>query len=154
MTDLEPLPKWVFGQSVLLGDAAHAMYPFGSNGASQAILDARVLAYELATRPCQADALDAYERQRLPVATAVQLANRRQAGEVMARVSELARSAEHQSAASELQRVERDYKRLAGFDIDTLNERPSLSVPPSSMNRVNPVESPTSTESDNWRQGK
>jgi hypothetical protein len=72
----------------------------------------------------------------------------------MARVSELARSAEHQSAASELQRVERDYKRLAGFDIDTLNERPSLSVSPLSRNRVSPIASPPSTESDNWRQGK
>jgi 2-polyprenyl-6-methoxyphenol hydroxylase-like FAD-dependent oxidoreductase len=129
MADLDPLPRWVLGSSVLLGDAAHAMYPFGSNGASQAILDARVLAYELATGTSQEAALDAYEQKRRPVTTAVQLANRRQAGDVMARVSALARSNAHDMAATELQQVERDYKRLAGFDVESLNQRPSLNVP-------------------------
>jgi 2-polyprenyl-6-methoxyphenol hydroxylase-like FAD-dependent oxidoreductase len=128
MADLDPLPQWVFGRSVLLGDAAHAMYPFGSNGASQAILDARVLAYELATGASLEGALAAYENKRRPVATEVQLANRRQAGDVMARVSALARSNAHDRAATELQRVERDYKRLAGFDVESLNQRPSLNV--------------------------
>ena len=48
MVDRDPLPTWDFGRITLLGDAAHPMYPVGSNGASQAILDARVLARELA----------------------------------------------------------------------------------------------------------
>ncbi|MBB5052830.1 2-polyprenyl-6-methoxyphenol hydroxylase-like FAD-dependent oxidoreductase [Afipia massiliensis] len=128
MTDIDPLPRWVFGRCALLGDAAHAMYPFGSNGASQAILDARVLAYELATAATIDDALRGYETQRRPVASEVQLANRRQAGDVMARVSALARSGAHGDAATELQDVERRYKQLAGFDVDALNTRKSWSV--------------------------
>ncbi|TKT71785.1 salicylate hydroxylase [Afipia massiliensis] len=128
MADINPLPRWVFGRCALLGDAAHAMYPFGSNGASQAILDARVLAYELATAATVDDALRGYETQRRPVASEVQLANRRQAGDVMARVSALARSGAHGDAATELQDVERRYKQLAGFDVDALNTRKSWSV--------------------------
>jgi 2-polyprenyl-6-methoxyphenol hydroxylase-like FAD-dependent oxidoreductase len=128
MADIDPLPRWVFGRCALLGDAAHAMYPFGSNGASQAILDARVLAYELATAPTIDEALRGYETQRRPVASDVQLANRRQAGDVMARVSALARSGAHGDAATELQDVERRYKQLAGFDVDALNTRKSWSV--------------------------
>ncbi len=128
MADIDPLPRWVFGRCALLGDAAHAMYPFGSNGASQAILDARVLAYELATAATADDALRSYETQRRQVASDVQLANRRQAGDVMARVSALARSGAHGDAATELQDVERRYKQLAGFDVDALNTRKSWSV--------------------------
>ncbi|MDZ4369256.1 MAG: FAD-dependent monooxygenase [Afipia sp.] len=128
MADIDPLPRWVFGRCALLGDAAHAMYPFGSNGASQAILDARVLAYELATATTIDDGLRGYETQRRPVASEVQLANRRQAGDVMARVSALARSGSHGDAATELQDVERRYKQLAGFDVDALNTRKSWSV--------------------------
>lgn len=128
MADIDPLPRWVFGRCALLGDAAHAMYPFGSNGASQAILDARVLAYELATAATVDDALRGYETQRRPVASQVQLANRRQAGDVMARVSALARSGAHGDAATELQDVERRYKQLAGFDVEALNTRKSWSV--------------------------
>ena len=128
MADIDPLPRWVFGRCALLGDAAHAMYPFGSNGASQAILDARVLAHELATAATVDDALRGYETQRRPVASEVQLANRRQAGDVMARVSALARSGAHGDAATELQEVERRYKQLAGFDVDALNTRKSWSV--------------------------
>lgn len=128
MADIDPLPRWVFGRCALLGDAAHAMYPFGSNGASQAILDARVLAYELANASSIDDGLRAYETHRRTVTSEVQLANRRQAGDVMARVSALARSGAHGDAATELQDVERRYKQLAGFDVEALNTRKSWSV--------------------------
>ena len=128
MADIDPLPRWISGGCVLLGDAAHAMYPFGSNGASQAILDARVLAFALATAPTIDDALRGYDAQRRPVASEVQLANRRQAGDVMAKVSALARRGAHGDAATELQDVERRYKQLAGFDVDALNTRKSWSV--------------------------
>ncbi|MES2750847.1 MAG: FAD-dependent monooxygenase [Pseudomonadota bacterium] len=128
MADIDPLPRWVFGRCALLGDSAHAMYPFGSNGASQAILDARVLAYEIATSPTIDGALRAYETYRRPIATKVQLANRRQAGDVMAKVSAMARRGAHGDAASELQEAERRYKQLAGFDVDALNTRKSWSV--------------------------
>ncbi len=137
MADFDPLPRWVFGRVALLGDAAHAMYPFGSNGASQAILDARVLAFYLAAhagpnlhaRDVDA-ALAAYEAERLPMAGAVQLANRRQAGDVMAKVGALVRQNAHAGAQAELQEVEARYKRLAGFDAETLNTRASWSVIP------------------------
>ncbi|PRZ42073.1 2-polyprenyl-6-methoxyphenol hydroxylase-like FAD-dependent oxidoreductase [Antricoccus suffuscus] len=127
--DLEPLDRWTDGRVTLLGDAAHAMYPFGSNGASQAIIDARVLALELATHDDEIEALASYEEARRPVTTQVQLANRRQDGEVMTRVSELARGSAVGDAADELKSVEVQYKRLAGFEAETLNTRPSLSVP-------------------------
>ncbi len=128
MADFDPLSQWVFGRAALLGDAAHAMYPFGSNGASQAILDARVLAWHLATQPDIDAALAAYQAERLPVASAVQLANRRQANDVMAKVSAMVRQDAHAGAQAELKEVEARYKRLAGFDAETLNARASWSV--------------------------
>lgn len=128
MADIDPLPRWTAGRATLLGDAAHAMYPFGSNGASQAIIDARVLAYHLAMQPGPDAALSAYEQARREAVAAVQRANRSMAGDVMKRVSTLARASDHASAAAELERVEQSYRQLAGFDVATLNERPSWSV--------------------------
>jgi 5-methylphenazine-1-carboxylate 1-monooxygenase len=128
MADIDPLPRWVFGRCALLGDAAHAMYPFGSNGASQAILDARVFAYEMATAGNIDEALHGYEAHRRPLASGVQLANRRQAGDVMAKVSAMARRGAHGDAAAELQDAERSYRQLAGFDVDELNNRESWSA--------------------------
>src|SRR6185312_349472 len=60
MIDREPVPTWVDGNVVLLGDAAHVMYPTGSNGASQAIIDARVLGAAMLEHGVNANALDAY----------------------------------------------------------------------------------------------
>lgn len=128
MADIEPLERWTTGRVTLLGDAAHAMYPFGSNGASQAILDGRVLAQSLARHASVIDGLAAYENARREQVAAVQRANRTQAGDVMARVSQLARTGQHGSAADELKAVEQKYKRLAGFDVSALNERASFSV--------------------------
>jgi 2-polyprenyl-6-methoxyphenol hydroxylase-like FAD-dependent oxidoreductase len=66
MTDRDPLSHWGRGRVTLLGDAAHPMYPVGSNGGSQAILDARPLAAALISAPSPSAALRAYERDRLP----------------------------------------------------------------------------------------
>lgn len=128
MADIDPLAQWTVGRVTLIGDAAHAMYPFGSNGASQAILDGRVLALELARHAAVGRGLAAYENARREQVSAVQRANRTQAGDVMARVSALARSGAHGAAAEELKEVEQKYKRLAGFDVSALNERLSYSV--------------------------
>lgn len=133
MADIDPLPRWSFGRVTLLGDAAHAMYPFGSNGASQAIIDARVLAFELARTVDPLTALLAYDAARRETVAKVQLANRHQASDVMARVSALARARAHGEARDELKTVEENYKRLAGFDIETLNHRSSWSVPPKAL---------------------
>ena len=66
MCDRDPLPRWSHGRATLLGDAAHPMYPVGSNGASQAILDARCLADRLQHAEHPRHALAQYEAERLP----------------------------------------------------------------------------------------
>ncbi len=75
MCDRDPLPFWTQGRVTLLGDAAHPMYPVGSNGASQAVLDARCLADRLAALDV-GDALLAYEAERLPKTAAIVKSNR------------------------------------------------------------------------------
>jgi 2-polyprenyl-6-methoxyphenol hydroxylase-like FAD-dependent oxidoreductase len=76
MADRDPLPRWTFGRVTLLGDAAHPMYPVGSNGASQAILDARCLADNMARAEHPRAALWAYEKERLPKTAEVVRTNR------------------------------------------------------------------------------
>lgn len=63
MIDRDPLPTWVDGSVALLGDAAHPMYPTGSNGASQAIIDARVLGRIMTERGVNAEALAAFDAE-------------------------------------------------------------------------------------------
>ncbi|WP_336980839.1 flavin-dependent oxidoreductase [Altererythrobacter fulvus] len=76
MVDKEPLPRWSFGPVTLLGDAAHPMYPRGSNGAGQAILDARALADALARHGEVEEAFAAYEESRLEATANVVRTNR------------------------------------------------------------------------------
>jgi 5-methylphenazine-1-carboxylate 1-monooxygenase len=133
MVDRDPLPTWRRDNIVLLGDAAHPMYPVGSNGASQAIIDARILARELATKPSIADALQAYEQLRLP-ATAAVVASNRQAGpeEFMEIVADRAPNGfdrlEDVISSHEVEAITDRYRTLAGFDPNVLNDRPSWSV--------------------------
>ena len=75
--DREPLPRWSHGRVTLLGDAAHPMYPVGSNGASQAILDARCLADQLAGAKHAFAALAAYDQERLPMTAQIVRMNRK-----------------------------------------------------------------------------
>ncbi|MFF7233098.1 FAD-dependent monooxygenase [Streptomyces sioyaensis] len=129
MVDREPLPYWTRDDVVLLGDAAHAMYPVGSNGASQAIIDARVLAHSLATT----GTATAYEDIRRPATTALQLANRRQGPDVVLRLAhERApggfKDIEQAVPLAERAEIAASYKRTAGFDPTLLNERASWSV--------------------------
>jgi 5-methylphenazine-1-carboxylate 1-monooxygenase len=77
MCDRDPLPRWSHGRVTLLGDAAHPMYPVGSNGASQAILDARCLADALARAEHPMAALHAYETERLPKTAEIVRSNRK-----------------------------------------------------------------------------
>ncbi len=76
MCDRDPLPRWTDGRVTLLGDAAHPMYPMGSNGAGQAILDAANLAGQLARHADPAEALLAYQRDRLPATSEIVMRNR------------------------------------------------------------------------------
>jgi 2-polyprenyl-6-methoxyphenol hydroxylase-like FAD-dependent oxidoreductase len=77
LCDREPLPRWSHGRVTLLGDAAHPMYPVGSNGASQAILDARCLADLLVSAEHPVAALWDYERERLPMTAQIVRMNRK-----------------------------------------------------------------------------
>jgi 2-polyprenyl-6-methoxyphenol hydroxylase-like FAD-dependent oxidoreductase len=134
MVDRDPMPAWTRGRVTLLGDAAHAMYPIGSNGASQAILDARVLAYQLATAGLSG--LAAYEADRRPPTTALCLANRQMGPEVVMKLAHerAPRGFAHVDEVfgpDELATIAAGYKRTAGFDPTLLNDRPSYDV----MNR-------------------
>lgn len=134
MVDRDPLACWTDGRVTLAGDAAHAMYPIGSNGASQGILDARVLGRALADHGLTPEALMAYEAARRPATTAIVLANR---GNGPDQVMELV----HRRTGGEFDRIEdvlspaelvetaKGYKRLAGMDIDELNARAPI-LPP------------------------
>jgi 2-polyprenyl-6-methoxyphenol hydroxylase-like FAD-dependent oxidoreductase len=134
MVDRDPLEAWTHGRLTLLGDAAHPMYPIGSNGASQAILDARTLAYELATRRDIDEALAAYEAARRPATSRIVLANRGNGPEqVMQLAHERAPDGfariEDVLTREELEATAGGYKELAGFDRDALNARASLNPP-------------------------
>ena len=133
MVDRDPLPSWDFGRITLLGDAAHPMYPVGSNGASQAIIDARVLARELALQPSIEAAVSAYDAQRRPATAAVVEANRKVGPEqcmeiVEARAPHGFTNLDEVISGAELEAISASYKKTAGFDPATLNQRPSLSV--------------------------
>lgn len=77
MCDREPLPAWSSGRVTLLGDAAHPMFPMGSNGASQAILDAHAVAQAIASESNVPAALRYYQDSRMPATTATVRLNRR-----------------------------------------------------------------------------
>jgi len=134
MVDRDPVDRWTFGRVTLLGDAAHAMYPIGSNGASQAILDARVIAREIQARGVTPDALLAYEAERRPPTSRIVLANRRNGPEqVMQLVQERAPDGfdriEDVLTRAELEETASAYKRIAGFDKDELNARGPIVTP-------------------------
>lgn len=130
MVDRDPLPWWGRGRVTLLGDAAHPMYPIGSNGASQAIIDARILALEVARTDDVPSALAAYDESRRPPTTALVLANRQMGPErAMAIVEQRAPNGfariEDVIGRRELEEITNRYRAIAGFDVETLNTRPS-----------------------------
>ena len=118
--DRDPLPRWSFGRVTLLGDAAHPMYPVGSNGASQAILDARSLAMHLASAGSIETALAAYDAERRPATAEIVLANRDGGPEgvidlVEARAPDGFDDIETVAAYDERKAIVRGYATLAGF---------------------------------------
>ncbi len=131
LVDRDPVDQWTFGRTTLLGDAAHPMYPIGSNGASQAILDARTLAFELASTNDIDEALRRYEDVRRPLTGKLVLANRGNGPEqVMQLAHERApkgfKHVHEVLSPEELEQSAAGYKKLAGFDRDALNTRASL----------------------------
>ena len=119
MCDRDPLPFWTERRVTLLGDAAHPMYPVGSNGASQAVLDARCLADLLATQAPEA-ALAAYAAERLPKTAEIVRANRkggpeRVVDEVSARAPDGFARLEDVISREELAAIAGGYAQMAGF---------------------------------------
>src|SRR6266567_1213348 len=126
MVDQDPLPRWSFGRVTLLGDAAHPMVPRGSNGAGQAILDARALAAALSENDDPAAALAAYEKQRLEATTRIVLTNRTNPPDAILREA-LERTAdkpfnaiEDDISREELVALSEGYKRIAGYSREAL----------------------------------
>ena len=126
MVDRDPLDRWTYGRITLLGDAAHPMYPVGSNGASQAILDARALAGHLAQADDIDTALARYEAERRPATAAVVLANRQVGPEqcmeiVHERAPDGFDDIEDVISVAELEAIAASYKATAGFSLEDVN---------------------------------
>ena len=127
MIDRDPIPSWVEGRVGLIGDAAHVMYPTGSNGASQAIIDARVLGSMLLAHGVTPEALAAYDAALCEKVSALVLRNRgagpfsllnlidERCGGEFDRIDDVV-------SPQEREEIMAVYKRAAGFAIQTLNE--------------------------------
>jgi 5-methylphenazine-1-carboxylate 1-monooxygenase len=126
MVDKDPLPRWSFGRVTLLGDAAHPMYPRGSNGAGQAILDARALCACLAAEADPVAALAAYEARRLAATAQVVRSNRTTPPDAILREiyqrtgDRPFASIDEVISRAELVAISDAYKRVAGYDKETL----------------------------------
>jgi len=131
MVDQDPLPRWTHGRVTLLGDAAHPMVPRGSNGAGQAIIDARYLAGALQHSGVGPAALEDYDRERVAATTQVVLTNRTNPPDAILRlVHERSRGQPFSGIGElvgidELQAISDNYKRVAGYDPALLKARPS-----------------------------
>jgi 5-methylphenazine-1-carboxylate 1-monooxygenase len=127
MCDRDPLPHWSYGRVTLLGDAAHPMYPVGSNGAAQAILDTRSLADWLGKADHPMQALHEYERDRLPKTAEIVRLNRKGGPErVIDEVDKLApagfESVERVLSHAEREAIVKGYASTAGFTQSQVNK--------------------------------
>ena len=126
MCDRDPLPRWSHGRVTLLGDAAHPMYPIGSNGASQAILDAASLADALHECADEEQALARYEEERRETTAKIVLANRGNGpDQVMQLAQERApygfRHIHDIISQAEFESIAARYKQTAGFSRSQVN---------------------------------
>jgi 2-polyprenyl-6-methoxyphenol hydroxylase-like FAD-dependent oxidoreductase len=121
MVDKDPLERWTFGRVTLAGDAAHPMYPRGSNGSAQAMIDARTLAECLAREDGAAAALRAYEAMRRPPTARVVQTNREFPPDfINIKVEQLVGDRpfddlDRHITQAELKALSDEYKRIAGF---------------------------------------
>lgn len=129
MIDRDPVPTWVDGRVALIGDAAHVMYPVGSNGASQAIVDARVLGAALVAHGVTPQALQAYDHKLCADISALVLRNRGSGPFGMLGLVDERCGGVFDDINDVIPQAERDefmarYKQAAGFAIDALNSAP------------------------------
>jgi 2-polyprenyl-6-methoxyphenol hydroxylase-like FAD-dependent oxidoreductase len=124
MVDKDPVDRWTFGRVTFMGDAAHPMYPRGSNGAAQALIDARVLADELAKAGEPMAALAAYEKARLEATAKIVRTNRQFPPDyIIMKVEELTGgkpfgNIDDVISQAELRELSDNYKRIAGFALE------------------------------------
>jgi len=143
MIDRDPVPTWRDGNTVLLGDAAHVMYPTGSNGASQAIVDARVLGAALLEHGINSNALKAYDAKLCPEISPLILRNRGAGPFGLLNLIDDRCGGVFDNIDDVVPKAERDdfmhkYKVAAGFAADRLNSAASIIAPDS---KVAPVPS-------------
>ncbi len=134
MVDREPMERWTDGRVTLMGDAAHATYPVGSNGASQAIIDARKLGAALRAHGVTREALQAYETEMRPRAEGILRANRGAGPDAVMQMVEdrcggVFNDIEDVIPRAELAAHAEKYKRLSGFSIEVLNAQPAILGP-------------------------
>jgi len=126
MVDKDPVSQWTFGRVSFMGDAAHPMYPRGSNGSAQGLIDARTLAQLLATTPDPLAALLAYEQARMEPTARVVRTNRSTPPDfINIKVDELTGGKpfthiDDVISQEELRQISEDYKRIAGFSAEAL----------------------------------
>ena len=126
LVDRDPIPQWTFGRVTLMGDAAHPMYPVGSNGASQAILDARSLADRLKGDEHPVAALWAYQQERLPPTAQIVRMNRSGGPEgvidaVEARAPDGFSNIDDVLSFEQRKAIVRGYAATAGFSHEQVN---------------------------------
>ncbi|WP_421906856.1 flavin-dependent oxidoreductase [Mameliella sp.] len=131
MIDRDPVPTWVQGRVALMGDAAHAMYPTGSNGASQAVIDARTLGASLLEHGVRPDALRAYDARLCDPVSRLILRNRGAGPFGLLNLVDERCGGHFDDIDSVIPPDEReaflaDYKAAAGFAIETLNAAPPI----------------------------
>jgi 2-polyprenyl-6-methoxyphenol hydroxylase-like FAD-dependent oxidoreductase len=134
MIDRDPLPTWQDGNTALLGDAAHVMYPTGSNGASQAIVDARILGAAMLEHGVNAKALSAYDTRLCPEISPLVLRNRGAGPFGLLNLLDDRCGGVFDNIDDVIPQAERDefmlrYKQAAGFAAEKLNAAASI-IPP------------------------
>jgi 5-methylphenazine-1-carboxylate 1-monooxygenase len=134
MIDRDPVPTWRDGNAVLLGDAAHAMYPTGSNGASQAIVDARQLGASIVEHGVSADALAAYDEKLCGPVSELVLRNRGAGPFGLLNIVDERCGGEFDDIDDVISPLERQefmagYKAAAGFAVEKLNKSPPTIEP-------------------------
>jgi 5-methylphenazine-1-carboxylate 1-monooxygenase len=126
MVDKDPVAQWTFGRVTLMGDAAHPMYPRGSNGSAQALIDARTLATELSVQSDPLLALQSYEAKRREVTARIVETNRSVPPDfINIKVDELAgdkpfRHIDDLISQAQLREISENYKKVAGFSLEGL----------------------------------
>jgi 2-polyprenyl-6-methoxyphenol hydroxylase-like FAD-dependent oxidoreductase len=134
LVDRDPVDAWTLGRVTLIGDAAHAMQPIGSQAGSQAIIDARALTAALLDQREPVEALRRYDASRRPAMNAVTLRNRRLGPEAFLQlVEERAPSGfsriDDVISAVELNEIVSGFAFAAGLDSGAVNSRPSYVSP-------------------------